>query len=128
MKLSNSFHFVNDSEIVLSLIDQASLPIVTQGYPVSNDEDLPSLGIFVAHYWHYNYEPVTVFFISTSMSIVKKLAQKMLSNLDNLILPEHKSSQNFKMALREESIELAEVIKIGGESKMVYTIMSINSF
>lgn len=128
LKLSNSFHFVNDSEIVLSLIDQASLPIVTQGYPVSQDEDLPSLGIFVAHYWHYNYEPVTVFFISTSMSIVKKLAQKMLSNLDNLILPEHKSSQNFKMALREESIELAEVIKIGGESKMVYTIMSINSF
>ena len=35
LKLSNSFQFVNDSEIVLSLIDQASLPIVTQGYPVS---------------------------------------------------------------------------------------------
>jgi hypothetical protein len=32
------------------------------------------------------------------------------------------------MALRGESIELAEVIKIGGESKMVYTIMSLNSF
>jgi maltodextrin utilization protein YvdJ len=128
LKLSNSFQFVNDSEIVLSIRDQASLPIVTQGYPVSYDEELPSLGVFVAHYWHYNYEPVTVFFMSTSMSIVKTLAQKMLSNLDNSILPEHKSSQNFKMALREESIELAEVIKIGGESKMVYTIMSLNSF
>ena len=82
----------------------------------------------MAHYLHYNYEPVTVFFMSASMSVVKTLAQKMLSNLDNSILPEHKSSQNFKMALREESIELAEVIKIGSESKMVYTIMSLNSF
>jgi hypothetical protein len=128
LKLSNSFHFVRNSEIISSLRDRTSLPIVTQGYPVSYDEDLPSLEIFVACYWHYNYEPVTVFFISTSLSIVKTLAQKMLSNLNKSILPEHKSSQNFKMALREESIELTEVIKIGGESKMVYTIMSINSF
>ena len=128
LKLSNSFHFVSNSQIISSLRDRTSLPIVTQGYPVSYDEDLPSLEIFVACYWHYNYEPVTVFFISTSLSIVNTLAQKMLSNLNKSILPEHKSSQNFKMALREESIELTEVIKIGGESKMVYTIMSINSF
>jgi hypothetical protein len=51
----------------------------------------------------------------------------MLSNLDNSILPEYKSNGNLKMALREEPIELAEVIKIGSQSKMVYTIMGLNS-
>ena len=127
LKFSNSFQFVSNSDTISSLRDRTSLPIVTQGYPVSYDEDLPSLGIFVAYYLHYNYQPITVFFISTSLSTVKTLAQKMLSNLDKSILPEHKSSQNFKMALKEESIELTEVIKIGGESKMVYTIMSVNS-
>lgn len=125
-KQSNNFHFATEVETIFSAEESKLVPVVKQGYPIFDEDDIPGLQIFHGNYCCYAYHLVTVFFITSARAAAEALAQKMLLNFNLSILPEHRSNGGFKMFLHEDPIELPELIKIGGSSTIVYTVMSVS--
>ena len=124
---AKNFHFATHAETIFSAEESRLVPVVKQGYPISDEDDIPGLQIFLGSYICYAYELVTVFFITSARATAEALAHKILLSFNLSILPEDRSSGGFKMSLQQDPIELSELLKIGGSSKIVYTVMSVTA-
>ena len=126
LKQSDNFYYSTEIDGVLNIEESKSLPIVKEGYPIFDDENIPGLQVFLARYIHYNYQIITVFIISSASAAADALAQKMLLNFNLSIAPEYRLNGDFKMNLAEDPIELHEIMGIGIKSQIAYTVMNTN--